>query len=388
MKKLTHLEGMRGLMAVNVILCHFVCVYYPQMYFSGYEDSSLSCFYSTPLSALVNGNIAVVFFFALTGFLVGMSVFIKNTDASMILQKSKNRYTRLLPVIIIATLFTVLTMIFGLQYHLQISNPRVNMKFLSEYCNFEPSLKSLIANIFFLPFVDYSAYIGPFWTIKYEFWGYIIILIAAIALKDSKWRRLIYLAIMLVMSICLDSYYMIFIMGLLVADLQFNKTSTVLSKIYQKLILNKVFIVLCFFVSAYFACCPMHENSPIYSFWFKLPLIDDILLRGFGMSLFIFTSLNLRIIQKILSVKPLVFLGKCSFETYALHWPIMLSLEAGLFLIFEKQMNYDYAALLSFAITIPVIYLSSISLNFFVNKTTKLINKYICKESLSNTSGS
>ena len=34
-RKLTHLEGMRALMALNVLLCHFACVYYPQMYFTG-----------------------------------------------------------------------------------------------------------------------------------------------------------------------------------------------------------------------------------------------------------------------------------------------------------------------------------------------------------------
>jgi len=31
MKRLKFLDGLRGLMALNVVLCHFVCVYYPQM---------------------------------------------------------------------------------------------------------------------------------------------------------------------------------------------------------------------------------------------------------------------------------------------------------------------------------------------------------------------
>ena len=32
-KNLLYLDGMRALMAINVILCHFVCVYFPEMYF-------------------------------------------------------------------------------------------------------------------------------------------------------------------------------------------------------------------------------------------------------------------------------------------------------------------------------------------------------------------
>ena len=80
--KLYYLDGMRGLMAINVILCHFVCVYFPQMYFQNFAQESsdfLSLFATTPLSATVNGNIAVMYFMALTGFLVGMSTFTKKT---------------------------------------------------------------------------------------------------------------------------------------------------------------------------------------------------------------------------------------------------------------------------------------------------------------------
>ena len=79
-KNLLFLDGMRALMAINVILCHFVCVYFPEMYFPE-KVGTLNLFATTPLNVLVNGNVAVVFFFALTGFLVGRSVFIeKNND--------------------------------------------------------------------------------------------------------------------------------------------------------------------------------------------------------------------------------------------------------------------------------------------------------------------
>jgi len=72
--KLAYLEGIRGLMAFNVVLCHFICIYYPQMYFPDFEGVSKGflCYFSTtPLSILINGNIAVQYFFVLTGFLVG-----------------------------------------------------------------------------------------------------------------------------------------------------------------------------------------------------------------------------------------------------------------------------------------------------------------------------
>lgn len=360
-------------MAFNVIICHFVCVYYPQMYFVG-RGGALSCFADTPLSALANGNIAVVFFFALTGFLVGRSVFLKNTDANTIGIKSLNRYLKFLPVVFLATLFTFLTMKTGLQYHLLITNENVNIEFLSGYCNFNATLGNLISNIFYEPFLRGSAYIGPFWTIKYEFWGYIVVLITAVSFKDSKWRRFSYLIVAGIIGDAIDSYYTAFIMGLLVSDLLFNNTPTVCNKYYQKILTNKIFILICFFVSTYFACCPLYEGYPLYAFWFKLPFVNHVLLRSFGMALFIWVAANSKLIQKILSCRSLVFLGEMSFETYALHWPLMLTCEAWLFNIFEKRYNYNAAALLAFAITVVVIYFASFLFSLIVKRINAVIS--------------
>lgn len=373
--KLSYLEGMRALMVLNVILCHFVCVYYPEMYFTAYKGP-LSCFATTPLSALVNGNIAVVFFFVLTGFLVGRSTFLKEVDIKLIRTKSVNRYLRLLPVVVIVTAFTFVTMKLGLQYHLAITNENVNMNFLYTYCNFEASLGSLISNSLFWPFVDYSAYVGPFWTISYELWGYIIVLLTAYVLKDSRYRRIIYFIIMVVMVVCLDAYYSIFVLGLFVADLAFNKNPTICDKFYKKIITNKVFLAISFCASVYFACCPMYEDSVLYSFWYKLPILNHILLRGFGMALFVWVSANSTLIQKILSVKPLVRLGEVSFETYALHWPLMLSCEAGLFLLFSKSLSYNIAVILSFVITLIIIYVTSILLHMGIKRINKIIDMF------------
>ena len=371
-RKLTHLEGMRALMALNVLLCHFVCVYYPQMYFTGEQYSgALTMFATTPLSALVNGNIAVVFFFALTGFLVGRSVFLKGDGFKVLPGKSINRYLRLLPTVAIATLFTFLAMKLGLMNHLKLTNENINTEFLSGYCNFDPNIGNLLLNIFVAPFVRKSQYIGPFWTIKYEFFGYILVLAVAVFLRKSKWRRLAYLLITALLGVIRgDAYFCIFIFGLIVADLEFNENPTVLGKLYSKLLTNKIFITVCFFAATYFACCPIYGNSPLYAFLLKIPMLGSTLLRGLGMALFIWVSVKSQLIQKILSWKPLVFLGEMSFETYAIHWPLMLICEAGLFLVLEKRLPYDAAALLAFAATLIVIY----GCSYLFNLLTKRIN--------------
>lgn len=383
--KLYYLDGMRGLMAINVILCHFVCVYFPQMYFeiSAKQSSGiLNLFATTPLSATVNGNIAVMYFMALTGFLVGMSTFTKKSQGiGLFFKKSISRYTRLLPIIFIATLITYFMMVFNFLKHLSITDSSVNIPFLQGYCNFSPNIKSLLINIFIKPFLSGSDYIGPFWTIKYEFLGYILTLFLAMTLKDNKYRRFLYVgASMLIMVLSVirfplaDMHYVVFIMGLFVADLKFNQNQTILSKFYSSFLNSKLCLILCYVIGIYFSCCTMFK-TPLYSWWFSIPVVNKSLLRGLGIAILIFAFTQTTKIQKALSWKPFLALGECSFETYAIHWPLMLSLEAYLFIVFRENLSYNVSALLSFVITLPVIYLASFLIHFSVEKYNKMLKR-------------
>lgn len=383
--KLYYLDGMRGLMAINVILCHFVCVYFPQMYFqSSAQESSdfLSLFATTPLSATVNGNIAVMYFMALTGFLVGMSTFTKKASGiGWFVKKSISRYTRLLPIVFIATLITYFTMVFNFQKHLLITDSLVNISFLKDYCNFNPNIKSLLINIFIKPFLQRSDYVGPFWTIKYEFLGYILTLLLAMMLKNNKYRRFLYVATSILIMVLsaigfplVDMHYVVFIMGLFVADLKFNQEQTILSKYYSSFLNSKRCLTICYVVGIYFACCTMFR-TPLYSWWFSIPVINKSLLRGLGVAILIFAFTQTEVVKNLLSWKPLLILGDCSFETYAIHWPLMLSLEAYLFIVFRENLSYNVSTLLSFVITLLVIYLVSFLIHFLVEKYNKMLKK-------------
>lgn len=380
-----YLDGMRGLMAINVVLCHFVCVFYPQMYFQNasiQQASILKIFANTPLSVMVNGNIAVMYFMALTGFLVGMSTFTKNNhDIEFFAKKAAMRYIRLLPVVLISTVITHIMMVFNFQRHLMITDSSANIAFLQGYCNFTPNIMSLLNNIFINPFLRGSDYIGPFWTIRFEFFGYILTLFLAMTLKDNKYRRFLYVfAAILVMVLARNSQrlddmqYVVFVMGLFVADLVFNKKQTILSKYYDNFLNTRVCLVICYVVGIYFSCCTMF-STPLYSWWFSIPIVHKSLLRGFGIAILIFAFIKTNSAQRILSWKPFLVLGECSFEIYAIHWPLMLSMEAFLFITFRESMSYNAAALLAFCITLPVIYLMSFLIHCLHGKCNKLLKR-------------
>lgn len=362
------LDGIRGFMALNVVLCHFVVVYYPQMYFLDRAQSIggvLSLFALTPLSILINGDIAVRYFFVLTGFLVGRSAFLKDIQPQQILSRCANRYKRLFPIVTIVTVFTFLTMVFHLQKHNDIATLALNGEFLTYYCNFEPSIFNLLINVFLYPYIRTSAYVGPFWTIRYEFWGYILTLIVCHLLKENKFRKLWYIVVAVLCLSQLSSHYVPFVLGALVADFLYNQNPDYFEVYYKKWIHHKFFVALCMVAGLYFASCPMNFTT-LHSFLGYIPKVSTDLIRSFGVALSLYAMLHLLKIQNFFASKLFLFFGNLSFEVYALHWSLMLTLQSWLFSKFMRIFSYHSAALCAFFITLPVIYISAYVLHILL----------------------
>lgn len=361
--KLEFLDGLRGLMAFNVILNHFVVVYYPQMYFLEYAEEMggvLSLFALTPLSVLLNGNIAVQYFFVLTGFLVGRSFFTKQIPAHTLPNRSLKRYLRLLPVVFAATVFTFLTMRFGLQYHLRITDLVMNPDFLKSYCNFTERLISLPAEIFMNPFTsEGSSYVGPFWTIYLELWGYIFSMVLCLVFRERKYRRLEYLVVMVLLrQLSGISRYIPFVMGVLVSDLQFNSAPSFQIHFCAGVSGKKWWKWGLLLLGIYLACCPMYFVS-IYTVLGKIPGNDTSFVRTTGVAVLLFMLLRSPGTQKLLQHPILLRMGELSFEVYAFHWPLMLSFQAWAFYRLFERFSYDMAAVGAFLLTLPVIYLTA-----------------------------
>ncbi len=359
-KRIPYFEGMRGLMAMLVVLCHFLCAYYPVARytdFTGPSYSFLRLFSETPLYILLNGDLPVSFFFAITGYMAGRGIFRKgNADPGIVREKLVSRYCKFLPVVAIATIFTHLTMVLGLQYHLLLTDERINREFLARYCNFDANFGTLVANIFFRTYINFNDYIGPFWTLRYEMWEYVLALLGALVLGKHPLRRAWYILTIILLVRYLGPQYSAGFFGLIVADLQYNTEPTPWSKYYEPILKKRWFHILCFVLSLYFCAVSNDDKNVFYSFWYRIPLISYDVLRAFGASLLLFSVINLEFLQRFFSGKLLTTVGNLSFEIYAIHWPLMMSLEAGLFRLFERSLPYDGAAFLAFFLTLPVVY--------------------------------
>lgn len=349
------MDGLRGLMALNVIICHFVVGYYPQMYYL--EDAQkfggfLSLFATTPLSVFVIGDVAVRYFFVLSSFLIATSVY-KNVETktkeigSLVLK----RYFRMVVMVGITVLFTFLLKKIGLLYHFEIAERTLKPDFFYGQIKLNPALRNLPFYMFIQPFFEKSELVGPFWTIHYELWGALLSFIIASCLKEKNWkvRTVVYLVSSYVIIYFVDVNYFGFIAGILLADLIQN---------FEKYSVKRITKFLFWGIGLFCVTIPM-DWSGIYNFLPGRGYFNTTVYRTAGITICMYCMFGGGNLHKMLEGKVLQWMGKISFATYSVHFPIMLSLEAGVFGYLIRTHSYNFAAVVSFLITLPVIYIVS-----------------------------
>ena len=72
-QRLVHLDGLRGLAAFSVFICHFIQAFLPHIYYPNRAESHglwEDEFATSPFNLVVNGNFAVCLFFVLSGYVL------------------------------------------------------------------------------------------------------------------------------------------------------------------------------------------------------------------------------------------------------------------------------------------------------------------------------
>lgn len=252
-------------------------------------------------------------------------------------------------------------------HHLGILEKVKSIDFLSDYCNFKPTILNGLYNIFVKTYISGCDYVGPFWTIKYEIWGFLFTALTTSWLKGKKYRRLLYPLLAVIVAV-VDVSYISFVFGIFLADLYCNnkREETFFSKWYYNLIQNKIFLTIFGCMGLFFFTFPMTSRG-IYNYFSPIPTLNTIY-RCIGAAMVLWVFLNCYKLQKIFDLKLLQWLGKISFVTYAFHWPLMLSVEAWIFDMLYNKFSYTVSSWGSFIITLPIIYLVSYIGYVFIEK--------------------
>lgn len=367
--RLLWIDGLKGLFSILVVFCHLACVFVPGLYNIKDAKTAFEVFWvNSPLNVITNGNTAVQFFFFASGLLITRNVYIKSKKRERFKPLEK-KYLSFLSVVAPAITFSFLLMSFGLMFHQQALALDLKLTFVDKFNNFQPSFVKYLFEVLLGTFVKGSDYVNPLWTIRYELLGTIITYSLAYYVCNNRQRGFYTYAFACVALILTNVNLCTFMFGAAVWDLVVNKDTTddLLSKLVLYIERNNLIKLVFMLVGIYLACCNMQVTGVYSVFGIISPFASVI--RAIGVAICAFIICLCPNFQRIFSMKCLTELGNVSAYVYAFHWPIILSLGCGLFVVFYNKLNYNICVL--------IISISCVSISVIIAYLYKRISKII-----------
>jgi peptidoglycan/LPS O-acetylase OafA/YrhL len=356
-EKMLWIEGLRGLAALQVILLHYAATFLPVfarvegVAHYGWEKAAST----SPWFFVIDGNSAVYLFFIMSGFVLAQSFGRSTLNFWWQLVK---RFLRLFLPVLAASMFALGLLLlvgspkaaaYGITYsgwlNYNYQNPLTFLAVLKDFVLGSMLLGyddlSLFTPVNFLkPLLPPIAMAldAPLWTLHIEFWGSLLVL-GLIILKQTYasgfWMGcgallvvfgthplvLFPLGVMLYFLVCQmpspqNIYIRLFGVFLVGLGVFICGTKTVgwVEVLFQKLL----------------PASPLHAKDNFY--WQS----------EFGAILIFVGALVSRFFRKLLSTRPILWLGRMSFSLYLIHFPILYTLSLTFFVGLEAQ-NYALA---------------------------------------------
>jgi len=305
--RVEYLEGLRGIAAFTVFLGHFFPLYI--------RIALIMSF------AYILRDFSVCIFFVLSGYVLTFAFF-STVNQEILVSGAVRRYIRLLVPILFLLVVTYVLVYPGLGnlFDLPALNAMISQGlwgvFLQGQSAYLPNVK------------DYT---GALWTITIEFIGSFIVFSFAALFGQLRNRWVFYLV---ALFLFLNTYYLAFILGMILADLSTNKSGLITR------IKNPLILIVAFGIVAILGIYPLdltgtEISSGISSLTTVVtttgPFVDTLLFQyGGNISvenfihivaafLLLMLLLNSDWLKAVLSHQIPVFLGKISFSLYLIH---------------------------------------------------------------------
>ncbi len=215
-KRFRFLDGLRGWAAIVVLLHHIFIDGLPANGFMADRAFWAKVFF-------LNGTLAVCVFFVISGFSLSIR-YLDTGDGRGLARVAAGRYLRL-----VLPIFAVCAITYGLLV-LGIIPPATQRPApLDEFLTFTPTIERLLSFSLLRVFVAYSGaetFDPPLWTMTYEFFGSFIVFALAAYLRPSGQRTLILSVLFVALTAC-QSFFALFVAGILIADLYRQRAQSV-----------------------------------------------------------------------------------------------------------------------------------------------------------------
>ena len=379
-----HLDSLRGIAALIVVLTHYFAAFYPYAIFGiqgNYYQKSIweDIVFFPPFGLLVAGHLAVCLFFILSGYLLSYGFLgeIRRTDK--IVSAVLKRPIRLGGLV----LFTIIAG-YCLWYSKAFFNTVVadlsgSKPWFSNCWKGELDFIHLIKDIVTSMFSHASIYNPPLWTMKIELYGSFFVFLFVGLFGRFKYRLLI---LLFLSAIFHRSLYLGFILGVIVADIVKNHD------IFFKLESNRYVSMFLFVFFLYLSSYPYYANSDFIkqTILYALP-IDKWLGHGYPMiaalTIFILVKISSRI-KKYLTHPILIFVGRVSYGLYAIHFLVLGSISSYLFsaLYIHFGFGYHLSFLLVLITGFPTIILLAYLATIYIDDTAMKSASYLSDKAL------
>lgn len=296
--RIHYLDSVRGLAALAVVFYHFF----------GWRWSETLKFHLA--SIIFNGSDAVSLFFVLSGLVLSWKYFYPNTnlviDGPHYRDYVVNRIVRLyLPFV------AALLLIYYYLNHHHGDNVKLLMEFITnEFHWMEEAV--LIRG-------KHDMY-GPGWTLEVEMAVSLLIPFLVLLLRYSRQLFLTLIGVSVVLGAPFMPWQIIHFMLGMVLTYYFPKIvryNLKNSKIYPLRYLLYLVVFGLFSIRHITRIYPFGELT---NYWLGMLRLDIFLFTGIGSFLILAYIINSPRLQRWLTVKPLLFLGRISYSVYLVHW--------------------------------------------------------------------
>lgn len=377
MEKIKYIEGIKGLSIVVVLLHHYILGFYPAL-ISGYPEMSHTqtaievWIAKTPLNLLYNGNFAVCIFFIISGYMLSHKFFRAKKHDYIVASASK-RYFRLLLPVLFSILIAYMCMKLNLFYNRDAALYSKSTLWLSTLWQFDPNFWGMINEGFYGVFVTSShSYNSFLWIITFEFIGSYLVF-GVVSLFGHQRNRFIFY--FLLIFLLFNTYFILFILGLIVSDLKINSPYFIK---YKRSIHPLLFLLIGLYLGSYPTnlAPSLIKESFLYRHIFN-QYIDQAYLfaHTWGALLVLLAVLSSERLQRFLSNTILSFLGKIAYSLFVIHGIILGTFSSWLFLKLSYLPYHIDCLIMFFVSWIIVVIISYVVFQYIDRPGIRLSNR-------------
>lgn len=378
MSKIGHFEGIRGVAALVVVNEHLLKLFFLMAFSDAAMRSEgfgiLEELSFPPFNMMHNGAWAVCVFFVLSGYVLSHSFFSgKHVNHQILCGSLIARYVRLAIPITASLLLVWLFMRFDLFQFTQVAE-LTQTKEINPYLDHLTLLEVFKQGFGSALFLDNYSYNPPLWTMSVEMIGSIGVFILQgifLAFKQANnawiYRLCIYAGLI---TLLFPTLYIGFLLGMLLCDLRNNSKTNEILDSYSKFWVPGSLLVGTV-LSAYMI-------RGLYSNPFKLITFNgfnpyhEYLYNTWGAFFLLAGIVYSKRISEFFSKPIFLALGKISFPLYLVHYTVMTSLTAFLYISLPIN-DHLYKSVLSILISLPVMFIVAYYFNVAINEPAKKV---------------